>query len=85
MLPRNPRCPPVAARVGGAAPRLTGGQVKPRVTLWRPLVDNPSGRGCLHAGLRHHSVVYRHTLLRSSLTRAQAAPGAGHVEASGRL
>ena len=44
------------------------------------LLRNPSGRVCLPAGRRHHSVVYGRTLLRSSLACAQPAPGARHCE-----
>ena len=41
----------------GVAQRLPGWQVKPRAAAWRPFDDNPSGRICLPACRRHHSVV----------------------------
>ena len=62
-----------------------GALIKLRVAAWRPERSNPSGRGCLPAGLRHHSVVYRHTLLRSSLSCAQTALGAGYWNVMSRL
>ena len=80
MPPRGPRCPALLAREWCVAKRLTGGQVEPRAASWRAMLDNPSGRGCLPAIQRHHSVVYGRTLPRSSLACAQTAPGAGHVE-----
>jgi len=75
----------VAARRQCVAQRLPGGQVKPRTAAWRPLKNNPPGRGCLPTGRRHHSVVYGRTLLHSSLSCAQTAPGAGHEEVLNRL
>jgi len=56
------------------AQRLTGGQIKPRAAAWRTHHGNPSGRSCLPAGRRPHSVVYRHTRLRSSLPVRQTDP-----------
>jgi len=67
------------------AQRQTGRLVKPRAAAWRPLRSNPSGRVWLPACLRHHSVVYRYTRLRSSLSCAQTDSGAGHARAWGRL
>lgn len=57
---------------------LGGSMVKSCAAAWRPWVSNPPGRACLPTELRHHSVVYRHTLLRSSLLREQTDPGATH-------
>jgi len=64
-------CQVVAHRAGQGGPLF-----KRRAAAWRPLPGNPAGHGCLPAVLRHRSVAYRHTLLRSSLSRAQTAHGA---------
>jgi hypothetical protein len=45
----------------------------------KPFARCPAGRGGLLTQLRHRSVVYRHTLPRSSLQREQTAPGATNL------
>jgi hypothetical protein len=70
--------------------RLTGHQVKPPTAAWRPLDGNPGthefrGQVCLRPCPRHHLVVDGRPLLRSSLTCAQTAPGARHLEIMIRL
>ena len=72
-------------QVVGRGAGLPGWQAKPRAAAWRPLGDNPPGRGCLPASRRHHSVVDRRPLFPSSLACAQTASGARHGEIMNRL
>jgi len=81
MLSHSQRWSCALAREWGVAPCLTGRQVKLRIASWRAHITNPTGRVCLHPVRRHHSVVYRHTLPRSSLVCAQSASSAGHGKA----
>lgn len=69
--------------VRGAGP--PGRQAKPRAAAWRPLDGNPQGRVYLPASLRHHSVVDRRPLPRSSLACTQTDPGVGYLGGMDRL
>lgn len=71
----------VVARGAGHAGRMD----KSRAAAWRPRRGNPSGRVCLPACLRHHSVVDGRPLFRSFLVCEQTAPGANGRKAMGRL
>lgn len=59
--------------------------VKRAAAVWGLQWSNPQGRVCLPASLRHYSVAYGRTLVRSSLACAQTDSGAGCLKTIGRL